>query len=52
MIEPIDDSEYLWRRVGISYAEVAGMNIFDQLSRHSSGRMLEDFGPIMEITLV
>ena len=52
IIEPIDDSEYLWRRVGILYAEVAGMNIFDQLSRHSSGRMLADFGPIKQIALI
>ena len=52
MIEPVDDSKHLWRRVGILYAEIAGMNVFDQLSRHSSGRMLRDFGPVTEIALI
>jgi hypothetical protein len=52
LLVPLDDFGLAWTRVGMLEATLKPANICNELSKHTAGKMLDEFGPPPTIYLV
>jgi hypothetical protein len=52
LLVPLDDFGLAWTRVGMLEAILKPANIYNELSRHTAGKMLDEFGPPQTIYLI